>query len=156
MRVRPRSAHWFGVLVLVSSLAGCDEPERGAPVEPGNEEMGDGEEGPVCVETCDPVEPDCAPGKSCLPTNPGFACQELQGLNEDGSGRRLGLHEACEPGTRTCSEGLVCLQGCAGGTSCCVTFCDTTRSECTDGTTCYPFYEAAWMCDPTVGVCVIP
>jgi hypothetical protein len=48
------------------------------------------------------------------------------------------------------------VPGCSGGTSCCVAFCDTTRSECSDGTTCYPFYEAAWMCDPTVGVCVIP
>lgn len=161
MHARRSSAPRFAVLVTIGLLACCAEPERGAPVDEGDEmgDEGDDDEAPVCIETCDPVEPSCPPGEACLPTNPGFSCQGLEGLNEDGSGTRHGLHEACEPGTRTCKEGLVCLQalvpGCDGGTSCCVAFCDTTRSECSDGTTCYPFYEAAYMCDPTVGVCVI-
>jgi hypothetical protein len=143
---------------LVTTMPGCEGEgsDPGAPIASEDEDMDMMEEADVCIEWCDPVEQDCPPGESCLPDQPGFSCR---GLPSAAEGERRGLYDACEAGSQTCNAGLVCLQaaapGCTGGTGCCVAYCDTNRPECSDGTACYPIFEAAAMCYPDVGVCVL-
>lgn len=151
MITRRGSAPRLAFLVLVSA-PGCsnDLPERGEPIDHEDDELEDAD---VCIEDCYPIKQDCDPGESCLPANPGFSCRDLPDA-------LLGqLHDTCEVGSQTCEAGLVCLQaatpGCDGSTGCCVAICDMLDPECTEGTSCYPIFEAAQMCYPNVGVCVL-
>lgn len=148
----------LAVLLLVSVVPGCaDElPDRGPPIEQ-TDEMDDEDEPRVCIELCDPVEQDCPPGEACLPDQPGFSCRRIVTMED--SGMRRKLHDPCEAGSQRCEPGLVCMQvaapGCTGSSGCCVAICDMNRSECTDGTECFPIFEAAAMCYEHVGACVL-
>lgn len=143
------------VALVLLSLSGClDDGSRTDDTSEAEVLPADDEQDEMCVELCDPVEQDCAPGWSCLPDGNAFRCQEL-----DQDGVRLGLHEPCEPGSQVCDPGLVCLPvavpGCVGGGACCVLYCDVNRPECSDGLTCVPFLEPGAMCHAEVGACVI-
>lgn len=155
MLSRTRSAVCVAFLLLPAWLTGCDEqtPEQLASIEQDSEGVEDDER--VCIEYCDPVVQDCDPGKACLPDQPGFSCRTVTATT-DGVRRRL--HDPCEVGSQTCEPGLVCLPvaapGCESSSGCCVAICETNRSECTEGTQCYPFFEESLECYPEVGACV--
>lgn len=157
MRARWSSGIRLAVLLLASSAPACEDdlPDRGDPIEQESEGE-DLEDADVCVEECYPIKQDCGPGWACLPDNPGFSCHSLPALAE---GPRRKLHDACEVGSQTCEPGLVCMQasvpGCDGNSGCCVAICDINEPECTEGTSCYPIFEPAYMCYPNVGVCVL-
>ena len=158
MPVRRSSALRLAFLLLVSSAPACEDdvPERGAPIEQEDDEGEELEEANVCIELCYPIKQDCPPGQTCLPADPGFSCQGVASVTE---GTRRKLHDPCEAGSQTCEAGLACYQvaapGCTGGSGCCVAFCDMNDPACPDGTECYPVFEAAQMCYPNVGVCVL-
>lgn len=159
MLSRTRSAVCVAFLLLPAWLTGCEDQATAqgtAPIEQDDEGMEDEER--VCIEGCDPVEQDCDFGEACLPDQPGFSCQNLP-VDEEGSGVRRRLHDPCEVGSQACDPGLVCLPvaapGCSGSSGCCVAICDTNRSECTEGTQCYPFFEESLECYPEVGACVL-
>jgi len=152
MPLAPRLA--FFLLVPWASACEDELPERGAPIE--HEDEGDELEETVCIEECYPIKQDCEPGKACLPADPGFVCREMPSVIE---GTRRGLHDTCEVGSQTCNAGLLCLQvaapGCNEGRGCCVAICDVDTPECPESTECYPIFEAAQMCYPNVGACVL-
>ncbi|MCX4244717.1 hypothetical protein [Paraliomyxa miuraensis] len=108
---------------------------------------------PVCVESCDPVVPDCAMGR-CDAGRGQFEC-----LPWPGSASELG--EPCEqPGE--CVAGSSCVDaamvpGCAGA-SCCSAFCDLLAPDpelaCTAGQSCEPWFPVgAPVGYEHVGVC---
>ena len=157
MPARRSLAPRLAFLLLVPAAPACeDDHSEGDPPLEVEDEGDELEEAPLCIEECYPIKQDCGPGKACLPANPGFSCQSTPSVAD---GMRRGLHDACEVGSQTCNAGLLCVQaavpGCSGGSGCCVAICDMLAPECTDDTVCYPIYEAAQMCYPNVGVCLL-
>ncbi|MCX4240667.1 hypothetical protein [Paraliomyxa miuraensis] len=149
------STHRLVAFLLVTPACADDDGDDPSG-EQESEGMDEGQPAETCIEGCNPLEQDCGPGRACLPDQLGFGCATVQGTID---GIRRGLHDACEVGSQTCDAGLVCLQvavpGCVGGSGCCVAICDMTDPECTDGTMCYPFFEASAMCFENVGACVL-
>lgn len=106
----------------------------------------------VCLPACNPLEPDCLEGESCMASNASFACL-------DPAQAEVFAHSDCA-GT-TCGPLERCLDaeavpGCSED-ACCSPLCDATMSECADGLTCLDL----WSDDEypelaNLGVCADP
>jgi hypothetical protein len=114
----------------------------------------------LCLDTCDPVLVDCAPGLICFPSSMGlFIC------DFDASGEEGAYGEPCEF-INVCDPGLYCanpesVPGCNAG-GCCSEFCDINgENTCSGqdmGQVCVPWYEDG-MAPPGlehVGGCSLP
>lgn len=110
----------------------------------------------LCIDTCDPLAPDCPEDQVCAWAGSGFLC-----VDSEGTGL---LGEPCDQ-IADCGPGLICLTeevlpACAG-TACCVEFCnvDDPQPVCTlEGTACEPFYPPGEAPEgyENVGVCISP
>lgn len=96
----------------------------------------------LCLPSCDPLQPSCAPDETCvfLGFSEGFIC--VPDSSESGGG----LFEVCDfPGD--CDAGLLCVvgnqvQACGALDKCCTPFCDTTQPMCpAPEQGCEPFFE---------------
>lgn len=100
----------------------------------------------VCVDTCNPLEPDCPTGTTCRPDREAHGCvgPELEWI----------VGWPCN--SVRCDVGQFCVEaevyfGC-GDVSCCASVCDLGSQDCADGLTCVP----QWPEDPELaglGVC---
>ena len=112
----------------------------------------------VCIETCDPIEQDCAEGTACFWTGGDFSCVFTT--------QNIPLGEPCGF-INDCDGGLACLTAevmpnCEGS-ACCGAFCDLALGDepCDaglPGTVCYPFFEQGDVPEGQehVGVCILP
>ena len=117
----------------------------------------------MCQVSCNPLDPDCAEGESCVPNhNPAFMCAP------DASGE-LGAHgDPCEF-INVCDPGLACVEpmrlpgGCGEQSfGCCSTFCDTSQPNTCPGAAmgeiCEPWFAPGEAPDglQNVGICSLP
>ncbi|WAS97086.1 hypothetical protein [Nannocystis punicea] len=115
----------------------------------------------VCVPTCDPLAPACAPGEVCV-SNPfdtsQFAC--VVDVSEDGGAE----FEPCEF-LNACDLGLACLDPgnateCdAQAPGCCLSYCDLTAPMCNGaGVECIAWFDQGQAPSglDDVGVCILP
>lgn len=108
---------------------------------------------PLCLESCDPIAPDCPEGETCYAEDSAFVCMPTF----DGNGDYL---DDCTQ-IAQCSPGFICLdQSAVAGCEhdgCCTPFCDTDTPEtCPEGSTgCTPFYAKGMAPEgyEDVGVC---
>lgn len=112
----------------------------------------------ICIETCDPIEQDCAEGTACFWTHSDFSCVFTT--------QDIPLGQPCGF-INDCAEGSLCLTAevmpdCEGS-SCCAAFCDLGLGDepCAaglPGTVCYPFFEAGMVPEGQehIGVCILP
>lgn len=109
---------------------------------------------PLCVQSCDPLEPTCPQGQTCAFTFGGLACQIALG-DVVPEGQPCGPEVTCELGT-LCSYDPVldCTE--EPGVGCCAEICDLLDpSACGGMETCMPWFPF----DPppelaNLGVCV--
>ena len=112
---------------------------------------------PLCLDTCDPLMPECPESMGCLPADnssgqEGFACMRVISPAPDNS---------CIY-SNGCAPGFVCRSddSCGSASSCCRPYCDATAPEsCADpDLTCQPVYpdgaeRPEWE---IVGICLTP
>ena len=91
----------------------------------------------LCLPSCNPIAPDCAPMEGCFLAADGFVCAPTaKGETE------AALGEPCTVGTFGCAPGLTCVPfqaypDCPGPSGCCTRYCDVDTPEgCPPGTTC--------------------
>ena len=80
----------------------------------------------LCFPSCDPLEPLCSEGESCLPHDNTFSCTAGTGLN-------VGIFEPCG-NSADCSTGLLCVLSstaveCGGKRMCCLPLCDLESAD---------------------------
>jgi hypothetical protein len=111
----------------------------------------------LCLPTCDPLAPDCAPGFVCAPTQEGpFVCAPGGAPNGAGGfGATCDYANDCEPGFGCVSGEL--LPSC-DGEFCCTAYCDLDdqKAPCPEPLLCRPFDENADQENQDVGVCALP
>lgn len=94
----------------------------------------------LCVEECDPILQDCAPGQACYWFDGYFQCLP------DSSGDLGSVGDPCVP-PNTCDPGLSCedpasFSGCDPmATGCCLPYCTLDMPECPPETECLPWYR---------------
>jgi hypothetical protein len=117
----------------------------------------------LCVPVCNPLEPSCVEGESCIPTEYEWVC------SNDASGDQGAYGDPCEY-NNVCDPGLVCLDasavaGCEAPIGCCTDFCDISDPlgdmQCAgvaEGAICQPWFEPgeAPVGFDDVGVCMLP
>lgn len=119
---------------------------------------------PLCLPGCDPLQQDCANGRTCIAADTHFVCAR------DESGRAGAMGDTCTS-VAACDPGLFCLSNlawpdCEGPGGCCAPACDLDAADaCSgtpDGVSCLPWYgrgaaPPTTECTPfdRIGVCGI-
>lgn len=129
----------------------CDEDSEDFGCEDPGETCGlyNGSYVPLCLPSCDPLEPSCEEGAGCYPGPAGdFVClREGVSLNVDGV-----FHPECPSGTFWAHEDQV--PGCSYEEPCCAPYCDTLQAlPCGVDAACIPFFETPNSEFPNVGYC---
>ena len=152
---------------ICTPLCGCGPKDPTCPAATDCVALGPMGEMPVCLDTCDPLESDCAALEVCIlknrlfdePTAGPFIC-----VPDASGGASAGT--PCEY-VNVCSPGLACVPNemvpdCPSSVwGCCAEYCDANdKSSCTDPETkCIPVFEpeaAPEACLERVGVCALP
>lgn len=113
---------------------------------------------PVCLPTCDPLDPACPAGQGCYLVNDAFLCAP------DASGGSV-VGDVCT-NINTCPPGLSCvawdLFPVCLGSSCCAEFCDVDEGEgpCSFADAqCVPLFalgDEPEACHVDTGICIDP
>lgn len=116
----------------------------------------------LCLPTCDPLAPACAPDEVCAPNS--FDANALFVCVADNSGDGGAEFEPCEF-VNACDLGLACLDSALAAecdplaSGCCLTYCDLSAPTCSGaGAECTPWHEDS-PAPPdleNVGVCALP
>lgn len=104
---------------------------------------------PLCLPSCDPLEPSCDEGAGCYPGSADdFAClREGERLKVDGL-----FHPECPSGTFWAHEDQV--PGCGYEEPCCTPYCDTSEVlPCGVDVECVSFFGAPDPDHPNLGYC---
>ena len=112
---------------------------------------------PLCLATCDPIAPDCAPEHACLPFDDVFVCVRDDPFPMGGVGESCEDIAACDPGLVCVSPELV--PDCASA-ACCTSWCDVTdpMPPCLPEQVCTPWYEPGMAPEgyENLGACTLP
>jgi hypothetical protein len=113
---------------------------------------------PFCADACDPLVPDCPPGRGCLQADDRFICGMI--LEETDIGVNA---EPCDSiNLRGCAEGYACMTGalvpnCNSG-ACCTNVCDQSLGDgqCISPALCKPLFPEPAPGFDLLGACYVP
>jgi hypothetical protein len=109
---------------------------------------------PLCLDTCDPLQPSCAAGWGCYLAGELFACVPDESGNTGAQGQPCDFQTACDP-SRVCVLAEFDTL-CFAGTSCCANVCDVESPICAPGRDCFDLFTSGKgdAAHPDVGVCL--
>lgn len=112
---------------------------------------------PFCADSCDPLFPDCQPGRACLQADDRFVCGIPTPEDDNVTG------EDCDAiNLRGCAEGFACMTGalvpgCASS-GCCTPVCDQNGGDeqCTVPSLCKVLFPEPAPGFEDLGACYVP
>ncbi|MCA9708533.1 MAG: hypothetical protein KDK70_21975, partial [Myxococcales bacterium] len=113
----------------------------------------------VCLSNCDPLQPDCLAGETCIPDDTGFVCAPT---SEAAAGEPCSFINTCGAGLVCASNPYVAPSCDESEPGCCTPWCDLAAPDpsaaCFDpAQQCMPWWESeAPPGLETLGACLVP